>query len=155
MQCTPTINPVYPKHAKISRSQHPVKIFQHRRHGPPQNTRRDRPPQTKLKKGRTFHRHQSHRTRILSTDLHGRTRSPQLLEHRASSEVLPISCQKASSQTSNFNKETWSLGVQFKHPRQLQESLPYRLPQIPTFLCSLKVKGTANRVVGATRALRP
>ena len=99
--------------------------------------------------GRTLHRHQSHRTRILSTDLHGRTRSPQLLEHRASSEVLPISCQKASSQTSNFNKETWSLGVQFKHPRQLQESLPYRLPQIPTFLCSLKVKGTTNRVVRA------
>jgi len=99
--------------------------------------------------GRTFHRHQSHRTRILSTDLLGRTRSPQLLEHQASSEVLPISCQKASSRISNFNKETWSFGVQFKHPRQLQESLLHRLPRIPTFLCSLKVKGTANRVVGA------
>ena len=42
----------------------------------------------------TFHRHQSHRTRILSTDLRGRTRSPQLLEHRTSSKVLPISCQR-------------------------------------------------------------
>ena len=99
--------------------------------------------------GRTFHRHQSHRTRILSTDLRGRTGSPQLLEHRASSKVLPISCQKASSWISNFNKGTWSFEVQFKHPRQLQESLLLRLPRIPTFLCSLKVKGTANRVVGA------
>jgi hypothetical protein len=99
--------------------------------------------------GRTFHRHQSHRTRILSTDLLGRTRSPQLLEHRAPSEVLSVSCQKTSSQISNFNKETWSFGVQFKHPRQLQESVLHRLPRIPTFLCSLKVNGTANRVVGA------
>ena len=99
--------------------------------------------------GRTLHRHQNHRTRILSTNLCGWTRSPQLLEHRASSEVLPISCQKASSRISNFNKETWSFGVQFEHPRQLQESLLHRLPRIPTFLCSLKVKGTANRVVGA------
>jgi len=73
----------------------------------------------------------------------------EILEHRASSEVLPISCQKASSRISNFNKETWSFGVQFEHPRQLQESLLHRLPRIPTFLCSLKVKGTANRVVGA------
>ena len=99
--------------------------------------------------GRTFHCHKSHRTRILLTDLRGRTRSPQLLEHRASSEVLPISCQKASSRISNFNKGTWSFGVQFKHPRQLQESLLHQLPRIPTFLCSLKVKDTANRVVGA------
>ena len=98
---------------------------------------------------RTLHRHQSHRTRILSTDLRGRTQSPQLLEHRTSSEVLPISCQKASSRISNFNRETWSFGVQFKQPRQLQESILHRLPQIPTFLCSLKVKGMANRVVGA------
>ena len=104
---------------------------------------------TQLKMGRTLHRHQSHRTRILSTDLCGRTGSPQLLEHRASLEVLLISCQKASSRISNFNKETWSFGVQFEHPRQLQESLLHRLPRIPTFLCSLKVKGTANRVVGA------
>ena len=57
--------------------------------------------------GRTFHRYQSHRTMILSTDLCGRTESPQPLEHRASSEVLPISCQEATSRTSNFNKETW------------------------------------------------
>src|SRR6185503_9429223 len=42
--------------------------------------------------GRTFHRHQSHRTGILSTDLRGRTGSPKFLEHRASSEVQPISC---------------------------------------------------------------
>ena len=144
MQCTPAINSVSPKHVKISRSQHLVKIFQHQRHGPPQNTRRDRPPQTQLKMGRTLHRHQSHRTGILSTNLRGWTRSPQLLEHRASSEVLPISCQKASSRISNFNKETWSFGDQFEHPRQLQESLLHRLPRIPTFLCSLKVKGTTN-----------
>ena len=98
---------------------------------------------------RTFRHHKSHRTRILLTDLCGRTRSPQLLEHRTSSKVLPISCQKASSWISNFNKGTWSFEVQFKHPRQLQESLLLRLPRIPTFLCSLKVKGTANRVVGA------
>ena len=95
MQCTPAINSVSPKHAKISRSQHLVKIFQHQRHGPPQNTRRDRPPQTQLKMGRTLHHHKSHMTRILSTDLHGRTRSPQLLEHRASSKVLPISYQRS------------------------------------------------------------
>src|SRR6185295_2502323 len=31
----------------------------------------------------------------------------------------------------------------------LRESLLHRLPRIPTFLCSLKVKGTANRVVEA------
>ena len=30
----------------------------------------------------------------LPTDLRGRTRSPQLMEHRASQEVLPISCQR-------------------------------------------------------------
>ena len=84
MQCIATINSISPKHAKISRSQHPDKIFQRRRHGPPQNPRWDRPSQTQLKMGRTFHRHQSHGTRILSTDLHGRTRSPQLLEHRTS-----------------------------------------------------------------------
>ena len=94
MQCTATINPISPKHAKISRSQHPDKIFQRWRHGPLQNPRRDRPPQTQLKMGRTFHRHQSHRTVILSTDLRGRTGSPKFLEHRASSEVLPISCQR-------------------------------------------------------------
>ena len=98
--------------------------------------------------GRTLHHHQSHRTRILSTDLRGRTRSPQLLEHRTFSKVLPISCQKASSRISNFNRETWSFEVQFKQPRQLRESLLHRLPRIPTFLCSLKVKGMANRVVG-------
>ena len=92
MQCTTTINLILSKHVKISRSQHPDKIFQCQRHGPQQDPRRDRPPQTQLKMGRTFHRHQSHGTRILSTDLRGRTRSPQLLEHRASSEVLPISC---------------------------------------------------------------
>jgi hypothetical protein len=31
----------------------------------------------------------------------------------------------------------------------LQEFSLYRLPRIPTFLCSLKVKGMVNRVVGA------
>ena len=30
-----------------------------------------------------------------------------------------------------------------------------RLPRIPTFLCSLRVKGTANRVVDGTRSLFP
>ena len=31
----------------------------------------------------------------------------------------------------------------------LQESLLHQLARIPTFLCSLKVKGTANQVTGA------
>ena len=33
----------------------------------------------------------------------------------------------------------------------LQELLLHQLLRIPTFLCSLKVKGTANRVTGARR----
>ena len=37
----------------------------------------------------------------------------------------------------------------------LQESLLHQLPQIPTFLCSLRVKGMANRVVNGTRSLFP
>ena len=94
MQCITTIHSISPKYAKISRLEHPDKIFQHRRHGPLQNLGQNRSAQTQLKMGRTFHRHQSHRTRILSSDLRGRTRSPQLLEHQASSEVLPISCQR-------------------------------------------------------------
>ena len=117
MQCTPAINSVSPKHAKISRSEHPVKIFQHQRHGPPQNTRRDRPPQTQLKMGRTLHHHQSHRTRILSTDLCGRTGSPQLLEHQASSEVLPISCQRPPPGFQISIKKHGPSEVQFKHPK--------------------------------------
>ena len=82
----------------------------------------------------------SHRTRILPTNLRGRTRSPQLMEHRASQEVLPISCQRLPPGFQSSIR---------KHERQLMESIIHRLSRIPTFLCSLKVKGTANRVVEA------
>ena len=51
----------------------------------------------------------SHGTRILSTDLHGRTRSPQLLEHQATLEVLPITCQEGLLPDFNFQQRNMIL----------------------------------------------
>ena len=49
---------------------------------------------------------------------------------------------------SSRGKETCSPRPQRQILYLLQVSLLHRLPRIPTFLCSLKVKVTANRVVG-------
>ena len=86
------------------------------------------------------------RTRILPTDLRGRTRSPQLMEHGASQEVLCISCQRPppgfqfsikKHDPSEFNSNT-------------QDSFSSRIStgylEYQNFIV---VKGTANHVVRA------